>query len=299
MERLEPLGRRDIFGILLPGAILVFISTYALSGVIALLQLPIKDLLEREFLLTAILFVTAYLAGSLLRLFAADDVDKESSERLVKEWQTQHHVRTIKAEYEEWEAELARGSNKVDVGHEFDDWLYRTESFPYPAWQNRKWQAQGLHEVLEFYRSNYLNSMWPVAGVSPKTFFNYCKLIIVSNGGGLADEVNMAEALTRFFAGTVIAFRISIWLVTASLVVQLLLIAMLTFGSRWGVQSALSVNWTLQGFHLALAFILIVVLRQIRQMMVKRFRHVRAKEVETVYHAFYLYSTRDSSGKKS
>ena len=90
MDRLRPLGRRDIFGILLPGTILVFIGAYVLSGVLALMQLPVGDLLEHEFLLTAMLFVVAYLFGSLLRLFAADDVDKKSSEYLLKAWRKKH-----------------------------------------------------------------------------------------------------------------------------------------------------------------------------------------------------------------
>ena len=86
MDSLKSLGKKDIFGIILPGTILVLISAYGFWGVLELLQLPVGDLLKYEFLLTIILFVTAYLIGSLLRLFAADDIDKESSKYALKDW---------------------------------------------------------------------------------------------------------------------------------------------------------------------------------------------------------------------
>jgi hypothetical protein len=299
MDLLRPLGKRDIFGIILPGSIVVFAGAYALFGVLSLLKLSVKDLLDQELLLSVVFFVVAYLTGNVLRLFAADDVDKESSEYLEKKWWKEHQVEIkdhFMSDYEECKAELAKGSNVADVPDEFDDWLWRVEEFPYPAWQNRKWQAHGFCEALGFFHDNYRSSMWSENRTSPKSFLNYCKLAVINGGGGLADEVSMAEGLTRFFAGTVIAFQGSIWLLAASLIVQLLLVVALTFAPRWGINLVFSVPWTFQGFHFALTVAIVFALQRIRRKVVSRFRVIRLREAETAYHAFYLYSTHHPDG---
>ena len=90
MDQLRSLGRRDIFGILLPGVIPIFIGAYALLATLAPFQIPLGNILDREFLVTVFLFVSAYLIGSLLRLFAADVVDQQSSKYLLKDWEKEN-----------------------------------------------------------------------------------------------------------------------------------------------------------------------------------------------------------------
>jgi len=290
------LGRRDIFGIILPGTILVFIGAYALFGVLVLLQLPVKDLIGQQFLLSAVLFVAAYLLGSLLRTFAADDVDSQSGERFQEVWRKECEAKNISYSMPEFEwcmAELAKGNDVSDIPDEFDDWLWRVDKFPYPAWQNRKWQAHGLREVLDFFRDNYRSSMWSGNKASPKSFFNYCKLAIAESGGALADEVNTAEGLTRFSAGTVAAFRLSTWLLFAALVTQVLLVAAWILAPRWGIELILA-GWKLQGFFFVFTIALIFTVQWICRLIVKGFRHVRQKEAGIVYHAFYLHSVRQA-----
>ena len=292
MEQLRPLGRRDIFGIILPGAILVFLGAYVLFGVLVLLQVPVKDLLGQQFLLSVALFVAAYLLGSLLRTFAADDVDNQSGERLQEVWRKEREAKNISysmPEFERCMAELAKGNDVSDIPDEFDDWLWRVDEFPYPVWQNRKWQAHGLRETLDFFRDNYRSSMWSGNKASPKSFFNYCKLAIIESSRALADEVNMAEGLTRFFAGTVAACRLSTWLLSAALVAQVLLVAAWILAARWGIELILA-GWKIQGFFFALTLALMLALQWICRLIMKRFRHVRQKEAEIVYHAFYLLS---------
>jgi len=289
MIQFKPLGKRDIFGIVLPGTIVVFAATYALFGIHSILRLPIDNLLDQQFLLSAVLFVAAYLVGSVLRMYAADDVDKESSEVLKKEYEARVEASKISS-FQECRAELSKGNDVDRVPDGFDDWLPRVEEFPYPAWQNRKWQAHNLREPLDFFRDRYGSSMWSKSGTSPKSFFNFCKLAVVNIDGALAEEINISEGLIRFFAGTVIALRISIWLLIASLVVQLALVGALTLASWLG--GRLHIDWVSQGFHCALTPVLVLALLWIRRRIVRRYRYVRLLEVETVYHAFYLYSTR-------
>jgi hypothetical protein len=293
MELLKPLGKRDIFGIVLPGTIVVFAVAYALFGFCSLLQLQIGDLLDQQILLSVILFVTAYLVGSVLRLVAADDVDKKSSESLMKAWREEHKAQADHAylqSLQKCKAELSRGNEVVSVPDGFDEWLPQVEDFPYPAWQNRKWQAVDLREPLTFYRDHYRSSMWSERTTSPKSFFNFCKLAVIGGDGALAEEINMAEGLSRFFAGTVIALKISIWLIAVSLAGQLALAGAFTLAPHFGVKPQLSIKWISQGFYFVLTLGFVFALVLIRRKIVRRFRYVRLKEAGTVYHAFYLYS---------
>lgn len=289
---LRPLGKRDIFGILLPGTVLIFVSAYVFFGVLLLLGLgsQVKGLLEQEFLLTVGLFVAAYLVGSLLRLVASDDVDKESSKYLLEKWRQAHPVGLEQEKsFKEIKAEYAKGNGEdTDVPAGFDDWLFRVDEFPYPAWQNRKWQAHGPREVLDFYRGNYRTSMWSESKASPKDFFNHCKLTIIGSGGPLVDEVNAAEGLTRFFAGTVAALQLSIRLLVIVAIIQTLFVAGLILAPD--LIAMLSPSAEIRGSVLGLVFTLVIAScsRWTCNRIVRRFRGIRSKEVMTVYHAFYL-----------
>ena len=295
MDQFKPLGRRDIFGILLPGAILVLIGAYVLFGSLVLLRLPVNSLLEHEFLVTAIFFVVSYLLGSLLRLFAADDVDRRSSKYLVNAWHRERRARNLSTStpgFVKYRAELAGGDNVSDVlPGGFDEWLFCVDEFPYPALQNRTWQAHGPREVLGFFRGKYRTCMWSKARTSPKDFLNYCKLVVIRGGGPLADEINMAEGLTRFFAGAMIALRLSTWLLGVALVVaQLPLVVATILASRQGDQLDSVADVRIQGFYFVLTLVLLIASRWMCHQIVKRFRRVRTKEATTVYNAFYLHS---------
>ena len=293
MERFKPLGARDLFGILLPGVILVLISAYALSGIVVLLQLPIGDLLAQEFLLTAILFVVAYLVGSILRLVAADDVDKKSSQYLLQAWRKKHEAALpgYPAEFEKEKAELAKGNDvTADISSGFDDWLWRSDDFPYVAWQTRLWRSHGFGDILNFFQENYKASMWSEHSTS-KVFFNHCKLVVIDSERVLADEVNRAEGLTRFLAGTVTAAHLSIRFLWIVFTLALVMVA-LASASRLGIISSLLLDWKFPIFYVVFSLFLILVLQWIRHSIIRRFRHVRQKEAEVVYEAFYLCEKR-------
>jgi hypothetical protein len=188
---LKSLGRRDIFGILLPGTIPVLIGAYALFAALAAFQLSTEDFLEHEFLVTAILFISAYLVGSLLRLFAADEVDRQSSEHRLKAWQKKYEgsvPENYESDFKEKMTKLLQGEDVSDIPAGFDHWLWLVDEFPYIAWHNRFWRSDGFQEVLDFFQQNYKTKMWAQSKASPKSFFNYCKLAIIDGGGTLATK---------------------------------------------------------------------------------------------------------------
>jgi hypothetical protein len=289
---LQPLGRRDVFGFLLPGTILVSISAYILWGVIASLQLPVGSLLSgNEFFLTVVFLAFAYLLGGMLRLFSADDVDKKSRKYLLNEWNKERRTEITHAGppgFEKKRLELARGGDVADIPDGFDDWLWRADYFPYSAWMNRFWRIYDFRDVLNFYLENYKLRMWPDNPVSNKSFFNYCKLVVSGSNEALANEIDTAEGQTRFFAGTVTALLLSTRLLIAALVIQALLLTI-------GVALAFSVDWRFQGFYFGLTLSLMFVSRWMVRQVVERFKRMRQKETETVYHAFYFLQSMNTS----
>ncbi|HOU14643.1 MAG TPA: hypothetical protein PKZ84_16170 [Anaerolineae bacterium] len=294
MEQLKPLGRLDIFGILLPGTIPIFTGTYALFAVLAPFQLSIGNVLDREFLVTVLLFVGAYLIGSLLRLVAADVVDKQSSEYMLKVWKKQNEAnlsRGYELDFKAKMADLSKGGDVSDVPVGFDNWLWLADEFPYAAHQNRVWRSQGFQEVLDFFQQKHKDKMWPGKTTNAKIFFNYCKLSIIDGGGTLADEVIAAEGLTRFFAGTYVALRLSAWLLLGSLLVQTFVIGLLLTPTV-SLGPAVIADWKTQIIHCILSLGLICVLRWMCHRIIERFRIIRKKETDIVFHAFYLYVKR-------
>ncbi|MGC1376250.1 MAG: hypothetical protein WA821_08510 [Anaerolineales bacterium] len=319
------LGKRDIFGILMPGILPVLIGAYALYAALLPFQTqvsvqsspqsPVADILGQGFLITVLIFASAYLVGSLLRLFAADAVDDESGEHLLNEWEKEHEKKNYKSVFdeimgkflkkhekkdyesvfEEIMGKLLNGDDAPGIPPDFDGWLWAKDKFPYSAWLNRSWGSYGFQDILDFFQKNHKAKMWPQSHdqESPKSFFNYCKLAVIDGGGTLADEVNTAEGNTRFFAGTMVGMKLSSRVLELSIIFQaIVIIAKVAFAQRAGIDITWVLDWTTQSIHLALSFLLITALLQMCGQITKRFRTIRQKEVKTVFHAFYLYATR-------
>ena len=114
MDLFGLLRKMDLFGIVLPGTIVVFVVAYLLFGVLSVLQMPVEDLLNQQFLLSIVFFVFAYLMGSLLRMFAADDADEASSKYLEAKWRKEHPDKTKGANmaaYKKCWTALAKGED--------------------------------------------------------------------------------------------------------------------------------------------------------------------------------------------
>jgi hypothetical protein len=289
---LKSLGRRDIFGILLPGAIPLLIGAYALYAVLAPFQLPLWDVINQQFLLTAILFVSAYLVGSMLRLFAADQVDVRSGKYLLKAWKKKFEDSLPK----DYESKFTDKLSQLVIGKElddessisFDEWIWITDEFPYVAWQNRMWSTRGFREVRDFFQQNYKEIMWPKLETSPKTFFNYCKLVVIDKDEALAEEVLTAEGLTRFFAGTFAGLDLSSKLLLVSFLFQVAIMIWEFFFPGTAIANGLFFEWKTQCVYLILTLMIFLAAQRMCHQITKRFRTLRAKEAETVFQAFYL-----------
>src|SRR5215213_4295528 len=283
------LGLRSVLGITLPGAMLVLVVGYFIFVMALFLEQPLTGLLrtkDQELLILAIAFLVSYNLGALLRLNSADDVDKKSSRLLTRQYIAERKGEKLSDENLKAELKWARDAireGKISAPPKcFDGWIWRREAFPYPLWQIRKFQLCHPSEVSRFfhpYRSCLLSS-----GGRGKEFFNYCKLVIYhasgTQGDPLLDEVHFAEATVRFYAGTYTGLGISTGLLGLLLMIEsgILLPRFLEGASPDLLKS--------QGLLFFATAVLLLVGLKMRRGLLRRFRTLRLKEVDTVYDAF-------------
>lgn len=220
------LGLRTVLGVMLPGTVLVLVLCFAFLTIAFFLDEPLTNLAwlkDQQFLSLLVLFLVSYFLGSMMRLNAADEVDKKSQEYCLVTWRTKHDPSgELEKQFECARQQLLAGERDLsDVPEGFDSWVWRRESFPYPLWQFRKLHLYHPHEVYRFYQ-RYRECIFGrgVAGRG-KEFFNYCKMVIrhasQESGSAVLQEVNFAEGTVRFYAGTYYGLVISIWIVLSLL----------------------------------------------------------------------------------
>lgn len=184
------------------------------------------------------------------------------------------------------EAILEHGDHSKVTG-DFDVWIWHYESFPYHAWELRKIKLFHPKEMYTFFKSHQ-NAMQYGHG-SKKEFFNYCKMKVYSastmKGRALAEEIDMAEAIVRFFAGTYYSLVLSLILVGPIAILQIA-----QFYKKHGF-AVLDGKEDLPSLLLSLTFIFVFLL--CKRLIKLKFRHLRLKEADTVFEAFYLVSTDD------
>ena len=283
------LGVRDIFGIVLPGAVLLFVILYAFWSLPTTLGLPALDvplLKDQGFLLSIAFFAASYFLGHLLRLGTVSKVDTESSECLLREWRRQKGNQVLEKHLEQLLARMRRGENVSHIPTAFDDWLWRAEPFPYPVWHLRRAELNYPREIYEFFSQHkrymvLVPDSLPIVG---RQFFNYCKLVISQEDSVLREEINAAEGNTRFLVGIYRALRLSLWVFITLLACQL--IAMVVLHIR-GISVADLTRSHLAS--LALSTFLLAAGSRAAQIYIKRdFRDSRLREADIVYDAFYL-----------
>lgn len=287
------LGLRNIIGITFPGAILIIAALYVLISFCYLLNIPLEFLnilTSQQLILFVILFVISYIIGSILRLESADNLDDKSSEYMIEEYFNEPPGDfTSKEKLYEIRKKLLNGNNFISVPPFFDKWIWRVEKFPYTLWELRKFKIYHPPEVSNFFKSYEscfgIGSKVHDTGRKGKEFFNYCKMVITHSckdlGDSLKEEVYLAEAMTRFYAGTYVAANISFYFILVLSVALFLSLALEYFGIIDPVQYYATHNFIFSLF-------LVTLFTLVNKNIAKRFRKLRLKEVDTVYDAFYL-----------
>jgi hypothetical protein len=132
-----------------------------------------------------------------------------------------------------------------------------------------------------------------------KEFFNHCKLVVASAlstiGMPLVQEVFLAEATTRFYAGMYYSLRVCRWVFGA---VAGLMTAVGIVNALWpelfqnlGAHFKSAWPW----LHVIISLGAVVACIWVSKAIAKGFRILRLKEVDTVYEAYYLAQRRIES----
>lgn len=184
----------------------------------------------------------------------------------------------------------------TNVPEGFDDWIWREEKFPYPALQFRRVKSFYPHDVFCFFKKDeYRDSV--LSGKHRQTFLNYCKMVVyhlsLKLGDTLVLEVNRAEATMRFFAGTYYAFFSSCWVLLAALLVQVGVPTIEGIQQTFSGLGVLEIIEHYRVINIFLTFVLGLAVFIMQQMILRRYRTLRIREVDLVYEAFYLIHQQD------
>jgi len=238
-------GPRGIFEIFVPGVFLLLnaVATVYFSPFTddQTKNFLIKELASNAALVLVITICFGYLIGILMRLFRTDLLDKLSSG---------------------WLRLFGHGGLQKDGTFR----LYTTEAFPYIGWIGEACQLYLPPEALDFY-----NKTWGRAnrGAQNRRFFNFCKLLINSVDEKSANEIYIAEALSRYMVGMFYS---------------------LCFSSVLMLINVISVSVVSGPTTSAVLFLIIFFILYLwaTSIIVQHFRLIRIKEVETVFDATFV-----------
>ena len=274
------LGLRNFLGILLPGALLVL----ALLACVALLlpdarPMVAATLTDKTALAAAAIFLVSYIAGSVIRLYAADNVDRISA-KLVR--LDSDPFKGQPGSVEDKLAGLLASVTNPDLdckpSNDVIGWAWKYDKFPYPVWECIKIRLYHPPEMAKFFLS--YRGFLGTGDRRGKEFFNYCKAVIFHAHEGrphaLAGEIQAAEGVVRFFAGTFWASFLA-----ASILAGTTIRLALDKNAPKGAAPATATA------ALLLAFTALAIVGW------GRFRRMRLKEVDTVFDAFYLIHRHD------
>ena len=184
----EKIGIVGLLGILMPGAYLAG-SVLVAIGIFVVMETEISGSYLIEILgnntvvFSTSFFMIAYLLGVIMRLIGPNLVDFSSSS----------YFKYLRKK-EECENNL---------------WMF--EKFPYKNSLANTFKIAGMEKVITLVES--LNEDY--AARNNRAFFNYCKLFIEGSDPELFKQVNQAEAMNRFLAGSALALfsSVIIWLI--------------------------------------------------------------------------------------
>jgi mannose-6-phosphate isomerase-like protein (cupin superfamily) len=249
------LGFRNLFGIILPGAVLVLVLATCLNVVFPDMgQTGFAQIGDQATFLVAEFLLFSYILGSVIRLYSADIVDRLSASLICirkDPWigapnnslvaRILHDLGkedSLDARLDKLQDYAGDHHNMFEPKHELMKWAWKYDSFPYPVWELMKFRLYHPEELLKFFFP--YKRCFATRERRGKEFYNYCKAVIYEAHEGkrhaLADEVQSAEANVRFLAGVFWALLLS------TLVLVISAIWVTYWRGTWGPLSWLSVG---------------------------------------------------------
>lgn len=163
----------------------------------------------------------------------------------------------------------ARSASYIGLFHPKDrDAPYLKDEFFYGNWMHAKCRSRLPAEAARFYEE-----YWADKDTGDRTkntaFFNFCKTIVSKNDPQSAIEIYAAEALCRFVAGSYYALQVSVALMLINSFCLFIIVS---------VPAA------------ALPLIAMIVYLSLLHVILKQYRLLRCKEVDTVFNACFVNS---------
>jgi hypothetical protein len=237
------LGFRNLFGIVLPGAVLVLVLGACLEIVFSAMGQDIaKPIVDKTTILAAAFLLFSYILGSVIRLYSADTVDrlsasltrirkdawigdKSSVEFRILDDLAADRKDDIDARLDKLQDYAGDPKKGFEPKHELMKWAWKYDSFPYPVWEITKIRLYHPEEMFGFFLP--YKRCFATGQRRGKEFFNYCKAVIYEAHEGrrhaLAEEVQSTEATVRFLAGVFWA----LWLSALALSISAILVTSL------------------------------------------------------------------------
>lgn len=231
-------GPGGVFHILVPGVFL-FLNLVGCAYLFPLTPQETREDIERVLgnpaMGVVIIVGFGYLIGVILRIFRSEYPDQ-------------------------WSARFLRFYDKNARPPENDKNRYAYEDFPYTQWVGTS--IRNLpNDVREFYSNIWMKS-------NSRHFFNFSKILVISEDERAANEIHAAESLCRYISGMFYALVTSALLSIAVIISQVLALQVPNI-----VLLVLSA-----GYSIALLGILV------------NYRFMRIKEVHTVFYSAYKNS---------
>lgn len=229
-------GARGIFEIFVPGIFLLinlvvvvylfpYIDNATWKDIVAWISNPILSLV--------IVITFGYLIGVILRMLRTESADNWSARFLRL-----------------YDSNARKEKNKLN--------LYAYEKFPYVGWLGVVCERHFPTSAMNFY-----SRVW--AERNSRSFFNFCKIIIISEDQRAANEIYSTEALSRYISGMYYALLIASFLIAS--------VGTLQFFASGRI---------MMGLLIMLSLYLFAILG-----ILKNFRFIRIKEVEIMFAASF------------
>lgn len=229
-------GARGIFEIFVPGIFLLInlvVVVYLFPYIDNTTWKDIVTWISNPILSLVIVITFGYLIGVILRMLRTESADNWSARFLRL-----------------YDSNARKGKNRLN--------LYAYEKFPYVGWLGVVCERHLPTTAIDFY-----NRVW--AERNSRSFFNFCKIIIISEDQRAANEIYSTEALSRYISGMYYALLIASFLIASVGTLRFLASGRMTVG-----------------LLIMLSLYLFAILG-----ILKNFRFIRIKEVEIMFAASF------------
>lgn len=287
---------RDLVGILFPGGLLVAITLWSFWAIV-IIQNPSTsfNFISNDYTF-AFLVIISYIAGQTIRIKRLDNLEKRCTKKYRKrklpklnEDAWKKCINEIVLKEDAYFTGTSNIAQLKEVYKTYNEQFRYWEEFPYAYRLKGKRLLEQSENYIKFFEK------YDKQGITKnKAFFNFCKSLIYEYSPPFKEEILRQESLVRLFAGIhyvvkygkVLSSIIGIIHVFLAFSIKLKFHLIIDLIGYDNIQLSIGIF-----FISVFTFCLFIYLDQ---EILSRLRHMRSKEVEIVYDAFYIISKKNN-----